>query len=181
MCLPKEEECPINDIIIDLSSKDEEYTSKGYQIAYLDNLIGYYVLYYTNKETDKEIVVKLKFSEEIPKYINEDNFIFDQDTYESYLKSKSSGDGGYDGYDGYSGGDYGGGGGDWGGGGGDIGSGGGGFRNLEDEIYGDDEITDFIEYRFEEEINIDKSYIKVKKFLTMFILVIILDLRIIII
>ena len=160
MCIPIGEECPINDIIIDLFSKNEEYNLNGYQFVQLENLQEDYVLYYTNGKIDNEIIVKMKFSEEIPKIINEDNFIFDQDTYESYLKTINSGDEGYGGYGGYDGGGYGGDGGGGGGGGG-IGSGGGGFRNLDDDIFGDDEVDEYLRGKFNEEINIDKSFKKI--------------------
>ena len=154
MCIPIEEECPINDIIIDLSAKNEEYLSNGYQYIQLENLTENHSLYYTNKEINKEIIIKMKFSEEIPKYINDDNLIFDQDTYDSH---NSDGDGGY-GW-GYTGGDYGGGGG--GGGDGGLGNGGGAFRNLDDIIYGDDKVNKYIRGKFNEEINLDKSYKKI--------------------
>ena len=159
MCIPINEDCPINDIKVDLSSNIDEYRSKGYEYVKLNDLSEDYFLYYTNKKTDNEIIVKIIFSENIPKFINEDNFIFDQDTYDSYLKTKSTGDGdGY--YGGYGGGGYDGGG--YGGGGGDIGSGGGGFRNLdEDEVYGDSEIDEYIRGKFNEDINIDKSFKKI--------------------
>ena len=154
MCIPIGEECPINDIIIDLFYKNEEYNLNGYQFFHLENLSEDYVLYYTNREINKEIIVKMKFSEEIPKYINDDNLIFDQDTYDSH---NSDGDGGY-GW-GYTGGDYGGGGG--GGGDGGLGNGGGAFRNLDDIIYGDDKVNKYIRGKFNEEINLDKSYKKI--------------------
>ena len=159
MCIPSKDECPINDIIVDLNSKKDEYIVKGYKVGELENLLEEYSLYYTNTAIDKEIIVKIKYNYTIPRYINPDNFIFDQDTYESY-KSDRSGNGG--GYGGGGGGGYGGGGGGgFGGGGGGVGSGGGGFRNLEEEeeeTYGDDDITDYIKERFEEDMNIDKSY-----------------------
>ena len=155
ICIPIIEECPINDMIVDLSSKNNEYFSKGYKSIQLKDLPKDYVLYYTNRKTDNEIIVKYIFSDEIPKMINGDNFIFDQDTYESYLAKKySGGDGDYGGYSGSGGGDGG------GGGGGGIGSGGGGFRNL-DEVYGDDEVTEYLKGKFDEDINIDKSFKKI--------------------
>ena len=152
MCIPKDEDCPINDIIVDLRTKIDEYRLKGYEYTKLNDLSEDYFLYYTNKKTDNEIIVKIIFSEDTPKFINEDNFIFDQDTYGSYLRTKSTGDGG-----GYGGGGYGGG---YGGGGGGIGSGGGGFRNL-DEVYGDSEIDEYLRGKFNEDINIDKSFKKI--------------------
>ena len=158
MCIPEGDECPINEIIVDSFSKKDEYLLNEYNCAQLTNLSDDYALYYTNQKTDNEIIIKYVFSDEAPKFINEDNFIFDQDTYDSYLKTKSTGDGdGY--YGGYGGGGYDGGG---YGGGGDIGSGGGGFRNLdEDEVYGDSEIDEYIRGKFNEDINIDKSFKKI--------------------
>ena len=97
MHIPEEEECPINDIIIDLISKKDEYDSKGYQNIQLKNIFENYTLYYTNKKIDNEIIIKILFSDEIQKFINEDNFIFDQDTYNSYNETKSTkGDGNFD-------------------------------------------------------------------------------------
>ena len=81
MCIPTEEECPINEMIIDLGSKNNEYISNGYQYIHLTDLSEDYVLYYTNIKTDKEIIVKYIFSDEIPRIINEDNLIFDKDTF----------------------------------------------------------------------------------------------------
>ena len=158
MCIPEEDDCPINDIKIDLISKSEEYLYDGYKIANLYELSEGFALYYTNKKINNEIVVKIKFSDEIPRYINEKNFIFDQDSYDRYYPKGDYDSDGYD-YGGYDyGGDYGGG--DYGGGG-DVGSGGGGFRNLDDyddEIYGDSKMTNYIYDRFNDDINIDKSY-----------------------
>ena len=38
MCIPENDECPINEVIVDLNSKYDEYISKGYKVAYLQNL-----------------------------------------------------------------------------------------------------------------------------------------------
>ena len=150
MCIPIDDECPINEMIVDSFSKKDQYLLNEYNCAQLTNLSDDYALYYTNKKTDNEIIIKYVFSDEAPKFINEDNFIFDQDTYDSYAFSGNVG-GGYGGGGGFGGG---------GGGGGGVGSGGGGFRNL-DEVYGDDEITKYIKGKFNEDINIDKSYKKI--------------------
>ena len=153
MCIPKEKECPINDIIVDLEEKYNEYISKEYQKINLNNLAEGYSLYYTNTATDKEIIVKIKYNDEIPRFINKENFIFDEDAFKKYAKSGGFGGGG--------GGRGGGGGGGIGSGGGGIGSGGGGFRNLEEEVYGSDKMTEYIKKKFEEDINIDKSFKKI--------------------
>ena len=156
MCIPNDDECPINEILVDLETNKDDYKLQGYQIAYFDNLTEGYVIYYTNTKTDNPIISKIKFSDEIPKIINKDNFIFDEDLYESSISSSGGSDGYYYG-GGYDGGGFGGGG---GGGGGGVGSGGGGFRNLDEE-YGDSDMTEYIYQKFNEEINIDKSYKKV--------------------
>ena len=130
MCIPKNEECPINNMIVDLSLKINEYLSNGYQYVKLVNLSEDYLLYYTNKETDKEIIVKMKFSEEIPKIINEDNFIFDEDKYKTKIADEDS----------------------------SVSR----MRNL-DEYYGDSEVTEYIKSRFNERINIDRSFKKIYK------------------
>ena len=139
MCIPKNEECPINNMIVDLSLKSNEYLSNGYQFVKLINLSQFvklinlsedYLLYYTNKETDKEIIVKMKFSEEIPKIINEDNFIFDEDKYKTEIADEDS----------------------------SVSR----MRNL-DEYYGDSEVTKYIKSRFNERINIDRSFKKIYK------------------
>ena len=153
MCIPEEDECPINEMIVDLDSNDYLYTPLGYNITYLENFTENYALYFTNKAIEKEIITKIKMSNETPTYINPDNFIFDEKAYLDYLDSFSDSDG-YGGYD--SGGYDGGGGGD--GGGGDIGGGGGGFRRLTSEEYGDETITKYIQSKFKEELNIDQSF-----------------------
>ena len=99
MCIPEKDECPINDVKIDLTSKYNEYISNHYKMAYLNKLDEGYSLYYTNKVTENNIIVKFKFvnSEgEKPRYINEDNFIFDDDTYEksNYYHRKGGSSGG---------------------------------------------------------------------------------------
>ena len=158
MCIPENDDCPINDIKVDLASNNTLYESKGYQSTSLVNLSEGYVLYYTNNSVDKEIITKLSFSNETPLFINQDNFIFDEETYSDSLTPE----GDYDGYD-YDGGswDSGGhwGGGDWDGGG----SGGGGWRKLEEEekIYGDLSVTRYILQQMENEVNIDKSFKKI--------------------
>ena len=136
-------------LIVDLESKYNDYYSQGYQSAYLENLAEGYTIYYTNTKINQEIIVKIKFSDEIPRYINEKNFVFDEELYNSFQTSSYGG--------GYGGGGGGGGGsGGGGGGGGGVGSGGGGFRNLEE--YGDEKVTNYIKNKFKEDINIDKSY-----------------------
>ena len=44
-------------------------------------------LYYSNKETEKEIITKIVFGKENQYYINKNNFIFDNESYKEYLNS----------------------------------------------------------------------------------------------
>ena len=66
MCIPENDECPINEVIVDLNSKYDEYISKGYKVAYLEKLDEDYALYYTNKAIDNEIVAKFDFYDSPP-------------------------------------------------------------------------------------------------------------------
>ena len=81
MCLPNSKYCPINEIKVDLKEKNDEYINNVYHSIYLSQLPKDYNLYYTNKSIDKEIIAKLVFSDDIPKYITNENFIFDYITY----------------------------------------------------------------------------------------------------
>ena len=162
MCIPENDSCPINEIIVDSIDKKNDYINKGYKYAQLEKLDKKFNLYYTNKEKDKEIVVNLNFTDEQPKYIFPENFIFDEDAYDKYLVSHYSGsDSDYGGYDSYDGGGYDGGG-DYGGDGGGIGDGGGYWRNLDGEIlYGNSKETKYIHKKFEEKKNNDIYFKKI--------------------
>jgi hypothetical protein len=96
------------------------------------------MLYYTNRSINKEIVVDLNISEENPRYIYENNFIFDYNTYYKYHKiiGKDDDDDGFidDGYT---------------------------LRKVEEIFYGNDDITYYINKKFNEEKNIDKYYKKI--------------------
>ena len=76
MCIQNEEECPINEIIVDSDSKYNDYLSEGYQKAFLENLTERYSIYYKNTKINNQIIVKIKFSDSIPRCIDRDNFIF---------------------------------------------------------------------------------------------------------
>ena len=39
MCIPEGDECPINEMIVDLSSRNNEYLSNGYQNIKLNKYI----------------------------------------------------------------------------------------------------------------------------------------------
>ena len=138
---------------MDSIDKKGDFLNKGYKYSQLDKLDKTFYLYYTNKEIDKEIVVNLNFTDEKPKYIFPQNFIFDQDAYDKYLVShyiESSGDYGgyYSDYDG-GGGDFDGGG-DYGGDSGGIGDGRRYWRILDgEEIYGNSKETKYINKKFE--------------------------------
>ena len=146
MYIPRQDFCPINEI----TNENNNNFDNSFNSVKFNN----YNLFYNNQTSkSKDIVTRLIISDEKPKYISKDNFIFDNKTYSETIYKNSRGYGG-------AGGGSGGGGGGFGGG---IGGGGGGFRYLdkdedEDEIYGDTEMTDYILEKFKEENNIDKYY-----------------------
>ena len=154
MCLKNEESCPINEIIVDFIGKHNEYLANGYHSVNLSELPENYILYYTNKSTDKEIITNLILSEDNPRYISIQNFIFDTKIFDKYGKGGSSSNSYYYGGDGgssSSGGD----------GGGGIGNGGGYWRNLEELVFGNKETTKYIYKKMNESKNIDKYYKKI--------------------
>jgi len=158
MCIPESKLCPLNEIKTSISGNSDNY-EKG----------SYYNLYFNNHNISNSIITNITISDEQPKYITTDNFIFDKEIYIETKKSSSSGSGdndwgGSDGgsYDGGDGGSYDGGGGDGGG----IGNGNGGWRNLEEEesteiLYEDSRVTYYILEKFKEKINIDIYYQKI--------------------
>ena len=187
MCIPKEDECPINDILIDTKDNNDSFFDSEYNICYSEYLDDNNLsLYYSNKTIDQKIITEIIFNTTTHYYINKDNFVFDEDAYLDYLTSiRNDRDYGARDWGDNGGGDWGGGGdGDWGGGG-DIGGGGGGFRRLieenkakirkyksvdenvnDDDVddetgdseYGDSNVTDYIYEKFNESNNIDKTY-----------------------
>ena len=144
MCVPENDECPINEIIVDSYNKKNEYISRGYKAITLYYLSTYYHIYYTNKAIDKEIITKLDFFEFPPKYITEDNFIFDEENKNMCFGLNSSDDSRY-----YDDDDYG-----W-----DDDR----LRNLDNDLYATEECTTAIKGHFESEENIDKSFKNVFK------------------
>ena len=141
MCIPENEQCPINEVIVDLISKNNEYISRDYKAIHLENLPNGYAIYYTNNAIDKEIITKLDFFDNPPKYISENNFIFDEETYKSEYYNTSEDD--YDWYD------------DWHNSHDRYDD---RLRTLDDVIYGDEEYTEKMKSYFEQEKNLDKSY-----------------------
>ena len=141
MCIPENDECPINEVIVDLNSKNNEYISRDYKAIHLENLPNGYAIYYTNNAIDKEIITKLDFFDNPPKYISENNFIFDEETYKSEYYNTSEDD--YDWYD------------DWHNSHDRYDD---RLRTLDDVIYGDEEYTEKMKSYFEQEKNLDKSY-----------------------
>ena len=92
MCIPKEDTCPINSIIVDLKSKENEYVNKGYKAGLFKKLPNDYYVYYTNDKTENNIVVKINVTATIPKYISNYNLVFDYDTFDDYYDPPSDDD-----------------------------------------------------------------------------------------
>ena len=84
-CYRDKEECPINEIIRDSSSKKNDYLSDGYYYYRINNSDNYY--YYKRGLIDRGIIVYWNSSVSWPLYINEKNFIFDEDAFEEKFGS----------------------------------------------------------------------------------------------
>ena len=54
MCIPEEDICPINEVIIDLELNNITYIEQGYNFTYIRNLTDGYILYY---KIMKQIIV----------------------------------------------------------------------------------------------------------------------------
>ena len=84
LCLYKEYDCPVNEIIIDSSEKEENYIMKGYKSVYY-HAIRFFnncLLYYTNTKTDNKVISSFIYYDFTPKLIDSHNFVFDKDAYE---------------------------------------------------------------------------------------------------
>ena len=123
MCIPQSDICPINEIKTNLNLTSYNHYTKFY---YYD-----YELYFSNESINDNIVINLTINDGLPKFINADNFIFDEKT---FLEGESSytdeaGDKTID-------------------------------ENNNDTFifYGNRDLTTYILKKFNEKKNIDKSY-----------------------
>ena len=153
MCIPETDECPINDLVIDESSKMDDYINKSYKVGYLNDIAQNYYIYYRNNQTDNQIIAKIKASNETPKYIDEDNLVFDEDTFQDYYTPPDDDNDDWDYWDPNWDHDY------------------DSYRRVnqsnslrkidEQRIFGDDIINSYIRNRFNDKINIDKTFRKI--------------------
>ena len=81
LCIDNKFDCPINKLIVDLYSKQDEQSYKDLKQIYNENLIYNYKFYYSNESLDGNSMVSLLFSDEYPKYITINNFIVDKAAY----------------------------------------------------------------------------------------------------
>ena len=82
LCIDEEYNCPINEMIVDLSSKKNKYLALDFEIGELTNSLYNYRLYYTNKNINGNssiILIKTEDDEEKPKFITYDSIIIDTD------------------------------------------------------------------------------------------------------
>ena len=84
MCIPQDDQCPINEAIVDSKSKRADYEAKGYKVDNnkTNGLLSDELLYYTNTKIDKEIVVNISESYSTPRYITDENFYTGGSTYD---------------------------------------------------------------------------------------------------
>ena len=151
MCIPEGEECPINELVIDNRSKIDEYKNNNYKVGYLNDVNQNNYIYYRNDQIDKEIIAKIKASNETPRYINEDNLVFDEDTFQDYYSPPDDDDDDWDYWDPNWDHDY-----DY-------------YQKVNQNnslrklqrMFGDETINSYIRNRFNDDINIDKTFRKI--------------------
>ena len=82
LCIDEEYDCPINEMVVDLSSQKWKYLALDYDIGELTNSLYNYRLYYTNNNMNGNcsvILIKTEEDEEKPKFITYDSIIIDPD------------------------------------------------------------------------------------------------------
>ena len=77
--------CPLNDIIINSPSEASGYISKGYDYYIFGNTGDN--LYYKRGTLDKGVIAYWYIQESWPRYINDNNFIFDKKTFNEVFNS----------------------------------------------------------------------------------------------
>ena len=84
LCLNKDIPCPINDLVLDKTSKKLEYNEKGYQQIYYKILRKYegYSFYYKNTSINNRIISSLLYLDFEPRLFDNHNFILDLEAYE---------------------------------------------------------------------------------------------------
>ena len=78
-CVPQDIYCPVNEMIVDSTSRLSYYQGIGYDHYTTDNSQLY--LYYKQGIINNGIIVQKVIEESQPLYINEDNFVFDFDAF----------------------------------------------------------------------------------------------------
>jgi len=88
MCIPNEDQCPINDLIVESRYNHSNLLTSGFNISYPQALSSSNeAIYSSNEATDKGILSKLVYNNETQYYINAKNFVFDNDMYKDYQTS----------------------------------------------------------------------------------------------
>ena len=79
ICFPQSTECPINDMIFESSTKLSEYQNNNYDYYYTD--INNIYLYFKRGVENKPVIVSHLIQNSKPRYINDNNFVFDMDAF----------------------------------------------------------------------------------------------------
>ena len=85
LCLYKDYPCPVNEIIVDLISEENNYIKRGYNVIIHYHILSSfknYSLYFRNTSYDKKIISSIIYVESPPRLIDNHNFKFDLDAYE---------------------------------------------------------------------------------------------------
>ena len=80
-CVTQNTNCPVNQMIYDLASKLSSYQNDNYNYYTIEN-IPQLNLYYKNGILNNGVIVQMLYQESRPKYINENNFVFDKYAFE---------------------------------------------------------------------------------------------------
>ena len=81
-CIPRYYDCPFNDIINDFDSKLSVYKQNGYDFSMISSDLNNFYKY---GGPNKDIIVKKVESDSQPKFINEDNFLFDINAFREFF------------------------------------------------------------------------------------------------
>ena len=85
LCIEEFYFCPMNKMIIDLKSKQNDYLNQEYLVGNIKNLNYKYNLYYSNNFINGTSINIIKKSKNCPKFITEDDFILDIDEIQKYF------------------------------------------------------------------------------------------------
>ena len=82
LCIDEFVDCPVNKIKADHLNKENQYLSKNYKSITLSKMSNNYKIFYSNENTEGNVVVLIIQTKGDPKYITKSNFVLDSEAYE---------------------------------------------------------------------------------------------------